>query len=142
MAMKSGADLDEPISDINVVPLVDIILVVLIIFMVTAPMFMKPTINVNLPKAVSGDNATPSLLSIGLSADGKLSLNGKFSDEDSIRKMATEQVQKNPEIQAVISADKDVTHGRVVSIIDIVKTAGVKKFAISIDKATETAPGK
>jgi biopolymer transport protein ExbD len=140
--MKSGADLDEPISDINVVPLVDIILVVLIIFMVTAPMFMKPTINVNLPKAVSGDNATPSLLSIGLSADGKLSLNGKFSDEDSIRKMATEQVQKNPEIQAVISADKDVTHGRVVSIIDIVKTAGVKKFAISIDKATETAPGK
>lgn len=134
MASKSGADIDEPISDINVVPLVDIILVVLIIFMVTAPMFIKPTINVNLPKAVSGDNTAPSQLSIGITADGKLSLNGAAADEESVRTKALEQFQKNPEVQAIISADKDVSHGRVVSIIDIIKSSGVKKFAISIDK--------
>lgn len=134
MAMKSGADLDDQISDINVVPLVDIILVVLIIFMVTAPMFIKPTINVNLPKAASGENSTPSQLTISITADGKLSLNGSTADEAAIGAKAKEQVAKNPDIQAIISADKDVAHGRVVGIIDVVKSAGVKKFAISIDK--------
>ena len=134
MAMKSAYDNDEPIADINVVPLVDIILVVLIIFMVTAPMIMKPSINVNLPKAASGDKTTASQLNITITADGRLSLNGSATTEDTIRQKAMDEVKKNPDIQAVIAADKDVPHGRVVGIIDVVKGAGVKKFAISIDK--------
>lgn len=133
MAFKndSGDDLQ---SDINVVPLVDIILVVLIIFMVTAPMIMKPSINVNLPKAASGDATTPSKLNIAISADGRVVLDGKDASDDEIAKAASEELAKNPDIQAIISADKDVPHGRVVSILDIVKGSGVKKFAISIDK--------
>jgi biopolymer transport protein ExbD len=134
MAMKSSADNDEAISDINVVPLVDIILVVLIIFMVTAPMIMKPSIAVNLPKAASGDNTIPTQLSISIAKDGTIMLNGKKSDPQDVRTQAAEQVSRNPDVQAVISADKDVPHGTVVGIIDAVKTAGVKKFAISIDK--------
>jgi len=125
---------NEAIADINVVPLVDIILVVLIIFMVTAPMFMKPTINVNLPKAASGDQTAPSKLNIALTADGRINLNGSFVDEDAIRLKATDEVAKNAEVQAIISADKDVPHGKVVGVLDIVKGSGVKKFAISIDK--------
>lgn len=133
MASKYS-DTDEVISEINVVPLVDIILVVLIIFMVTAPMFLKPSINVNLPKAASGDSTSPSKLNISLTSDGKINLNGNFVNEDSVQKKAQEEVAKNPDVQAVISADKDVAHGKVVALLDIVKTAGVKKFAISIDK--------
>lgn len=125
---------EEPLSDINVVPLVDIILVVLIIFMVTAPMFIKPSINVNLPKAASGEQTQPSKLNISITADGKLNLNGTFTDEAAISNKAKEELAKNPDVQAVISADKDVAHGRVVGILDIVKSVGVKKFAISIDK--------
>lgn len=132
MGMKF--DSDEAISEINVVPLVDIILVVLIIFMVTAPMFMKPTINVNLPKAASGDKTSPSKLNIALTADGKINLNGTFVSEADVLAKATEEAGKNGDVQAIISADKDVPHGRVVSLLDIVKGAGVKKFAISIDK--------
>ncbi len=132
--MKSSSDHEESISEINVVPLVDIILVVLIIFMVTAPMFLKPSINVNLPKAASGENTTPSQLSISIGTDGKVFLNGSVASDEEIKAKASEQIQKNPEVQAIISADKDVPHGRVVSIIDLVKAAGVKKFAISIDK--------
>lgn len=133
MAFKndSGDDLQ---SDINVVPLVDIILVVLIIFMVTAPMIMKPSINVNLPKAASGEATTPSKLNISIGADGRVVLDGKDATDEVIIKSATDEVSKNPDIQAIISADKDVPHGRVVSILDLVKSAGVKKFAISIDK--------
>jgi len=136
MGMKSShGDNDEAISDINVVPLVDIILVVLIIFMVTAPMIMKPSINVNLPKAASGDQTTPSLLNISISVGGKLNLNGSASDEQSIQTKAQQEVGKNPDIQAVIAADKDVPHGTVVHMIDLVKSVGVKKFAISIEKS-------
>lgn len=127
-------DGDEPISDINVVPLVDIILVVLIIFMVTAPMFIKPTINVNLPQAASGDQTAPSKLNIALTADGRINMNGAFVDEAQVQAKALEEVTKNPDVQAIISADKAVAHGRVVSLLDIVKSSGVKKFAISIDK--------
>lgn len=128
------SDSDEAISEINVVPLVDIILVVLIIFMVTAPMFVKPTINVNLPKAASGDQTAPSKLNIALTADGRINLNGSFVEEDQVQKVSAEEVSKNVDVQAIISADKDVPHGRVVGILDIVKSVGVKKFAISIEK--------
>jgi len=135
MAKRSNSDSDEAIADINVVPLVDIILVVLIIFMVTAPMIMKPSINVNLPKAASGEQTVPSSLSISIAATGNMMLNGQSTDEANIQTKAQQEVGKNPDIQAVISADKDVPHGTVVRIIDIVKTAGVKKFAISIEKS-------
>ena len=134
MAMKSGADTEESISDINVVPLVDIILVVLIIFMVTAPMFMKPTINVNLPKASSGEKTQPSQLSISLTADGKIFLNGAMSDLESVAKKAAEALAKSPDTQAIIAGDKEVPYGQVVAVMDVVKGAGIKKFAISIDK--------
>lgn len=134
MAMKSGQNDDVAISDINVVPLVDIVLVVLIIFMVTAPMIMKPSIAVNLPKAASGDPSTPSTLSISLSTDGKVLLNGKPADLEQVKSQATAEVGKNTEIQAIIAADREVPHGRVVEMIDIIKQAGVKKFAISIEK--------
>ena len=125
---------DDVIAEINVVPLVDGILVVLIIFMVTAPMIMKPSINVNLPKSGSGDATKPSKLNITLTQAGQLQLEGKNVSESEIAAVAKDEAAKNPDVQAIISADKDVAHGKVVSILDIVKSAGVKRFAISIDK--------
>lgn len=125
---------DGAISEINVVPLVDIILVVLIIFMVTAPMIMRPSIPVNLPKASSGESAEKTPFAITMSGDGRIFLNNKETDLDGILSAAQAEVAKNPEIQAIISADKDVAHGKVVSVMDTVKQGGVKKFAISIDK--------
>lgn len=133
MAFKQDSS-DDMMAEINVVPLVDVILVVLIIFMVTAPMIMKPSINVNLPKAASGEATTPSKLNITISSDGKLNLDGQAVDDQTVQTKALEEVKKNPDIQAIIAADKDVPHGRVVSVLDLVKGAGVKKFAISIDK--------
>ena len=133
MAFKNDSS-DDILSEINVVPLVDIILVVLIIFMVTAPMIMKPSINVNLPKAASGDATEPSKLNIVIGSDGTLNLDGKNSNEQEISAKSKEEFSKNAEVQAIINADKSVPHGRVVEVLDIVKSAGVKKFAISIDK--------
>ncbi len=134
MASPIVSDNDEPISAINIVPFVDIILVVLIIFMVTTPLIMAPSIAVNLPKSGTGDDTAPSELAISIRADGSLALNGKPSDEASVNAYAADLAAKKPDVQAIISADKDVPHGRVVGVIDAVKSGGVKKFAITIDK--------
>lgn len=134
MAARISGDQDEPIAEINIVPFVDIILVVLIIFMVTTPIMMKPSINVSLPKAGSGDSTAPSELSVTILSNGELSLNGKPTTAEGITAYSKDLAVKRPDVQAIISADKDVPHGRVVSIIDAVKSGGVKKFAITIDK--------
>lgn len=134
MGAKISGDNDEPIADINIVPFVDIILVVLIIFMVTTPFIMKPSINVNLPKAGSGDETAPSELTVSMAVDGGLFLNGKPTDEAALTSYSRELAAKRPDVQAIVSADKDVSHGRVVSIIDAIKSGGVKRFAITIDK--------
>ena len=134
MAAKLGQEEDAPIAEINIVPFVDIILVVLIIFMVTTPLIMKPSINVNLPKAASGEESTPSKLNLTITGDGQILLNGKPSSEQEVSEYAKSTAASKPDSQAIISADKDISHGQVVKIIDIVKAAGVKKFAITIDK--------
>jgi biopolymer transport protein ExbD len=134
MASKMSFDDDQPISEINVTPFVDIILVVLIIFMVTTPIIMNPSVQINLPKAASGDETVPSLLNVSINKDGECYLNGKKSSIEELSAETKSQVGKNPELQAIISADSDVTHGRVIEVIDAVKSAGVTKFAISISK--------
>lgn len=134
MAAKMSGDSDDAIADINIVPFVDIILVVLIIFMITTPFIVKPSININLPKAASGQDTAPSQLTISITADGKVLLNGKNTSDEEISTFAKAAIETKPETQAIISADKDVSHGRVITVIDLVKTAGITKFAITIDK--------
>ncbi len=140
MGAPIGGSDDEPLAAINVVPLVDIILVVLIIFMVTAPMIIHPSINVNLPKAASGTSSQPSKLNLMITAAGVVSLNGKVATDDEITAYATKLVAQDPTVQAVISADKDTLHGKVVSVIDLVKNVGVKRFAIAVDQESKPSP--
>lgn len=134
MGSFGSGDRDEPISEINVTPFVDIILVVLIIFMVTTPIIMKPSLQIQLPKAASGDDSTASQLNIAISSSGEIELNGAKIEKDQLSAATTEIIGKNPEVQAIIAADQMTAHGVVVSVIDAVKTAGVRKFAISIDR--------
>jgi biopolymer transport protein ExbD len=129
-----GGNDDEPIAAINVVPLVDIILVVLIIFMVTAPLVLKPTIDINLPKASSGDSSPPTPLNIAIGHDGAISLNGKTSTLADVTAFAAQMIKEKPDTAAILQADKSVTLETLTSIIDVVKSAGVKKVAFSIEK--------
>jgi len=133
MAADTGSS-DEAISTINVTPFVDIILVVLIIFMVTTPIIMKPSINVNLPKAASGDKSQGTEFNVAINSNGDVFLNGKPTEDEALRVASQDMAKSKPLLQAIISADKDVRHGQVIRIIDIIKGAGIRKFAISIDK--------
>ena len=136
MAAKTS-DSQDTISDINIVPLVDIILVVLIIFMVTAPALMKPSVKVNLPEAASGEASQPTLLAVTVTPDERILINNQEVDEDGTRRIATEEFERNPEVQAVIAADRDVPYGLVIRVMDWIKSAGVKNLAVTTDKPLE-----
>lgn len=130
--MKMDGNRNETIAEINVVPLVDIVLVILIIFMVSAPIFIKPSININLPQAASGKENAPSNLNITVGADGKIDYNGEMITKDQLSDRIDVDVKKNPDIHAVIAADKSVPHGTVIEILDSLQMKGVKKFAINV----------
>ena len=140
MGTKLGGDDDAPIVDINVTPLVDIVLVLLIIFMVTATYIVTPSIKVNLPEAATGEPTESSSLGLHLSVDGQLSLDGTIISETDLRTTLRSEVAKNSEVVCLIAADKDVSHGEVVGLMDLIRQEGVSRFAINIQPKDIPAP--
>ena len=136
MAGSSGGD-ENSITSINVTPLVDITLVLLIIFMVTATFIVTPAIKVELPKAVTAESSDPQTFSIVVSKEGGLYLNGAPTTEDQVESYIKERLTNTPDLQVIISADKMVYHGTVVHLIDLVRRNGVSKFAINVEAEKE-----
>ncbi len=133
--MAGGAKLDDDddiISDINVTPFVDVALVLLIIFMVTATYIVAQSIPVDLPEAGTGEDVVTTL-AITITDDGNIYVDGKIADDDGIGATIDRTKKENEEVRVIIAADKKVEHGRVVHIIDLVRKHGVSKFAINID---------
>jgi len=129
------------ISDINVTPLVDIMLVLLIIFMLTANLIAKQAIEVELPRASQSTSLNPTTLAVTLTREGALFLDGRPITADGLRKEVAAAVARDPKTQAVISGDRAVSHGRVVWVLDVIKSLGVATFAIQIDPSAITPPG-
>ncbi len=132
--LSSGSGDDDLISGINVTPLVDIVLVLLVIFMVTATYIVRAAIDVELPRAAHGGEATGTMLSVVLTREGDVYLDGVKRTEAELEARTREAVAKDRDARVVISADRAALHGAVVRVIDVVKGAGVSRFAINIEK--------
>jgi biopolymer transport protein ExbD len=122
------------ISEINVTPFVDVVLVLLVIFMVTAPMLVREQMNVNLPKASSGEKSAAKSVSIVIDKAGTVLLMEKPVPMESLGEEIKKLLAESPDAQAVISADEESRHGDVVKVMDILKGAGLSRFAIQIDR--------
>ena len=136
---NDGGD-DEMITAINVTPLVDIVLVLLIVLMVTSSYLVNKSINVELPKAATGETTTPSL-SLSLDVNGKMYLDGKEMGAIEMQRAVRTAYGKDPEIKAIISADGRAMHAQVVQLIDLLRKEKVTKFAINTSPI-EAAPAK
>ena len=135
MASRLSNDSQDSIVEINVIPLVDIILVVLIIFMVAAPLVMQPKIDINLPKASSAkDEKDKKSLRVVLGKQGELFLNNKPVTVEGLTDESKKAVSVNPEISALLIADKGATLEMVTQLVDAVKIGGIKKVAFSIER--------
>ncbi len=142
MAGGASDSSDEAITGINVTPLVDIVLVLLIIFMVTAKLIVSKSVPLDLPKAATGTEIQ-TVFSVVLAADGTTQVDSKtVPNDDAILGLARSAHEKNPELRAVIKADTLVTHGRVIHVLDLLKQAQVQKIAFGVQPGVAgVAPG-
>ena len=123
---------DEMISGINVTPLVDVVLVLLVVLMVTATYVASRSIPVDLPRAATSE-ATASVLAIALDRDGTLYLDGAKVSMALLRERVRQARLRDPEVRAIIAADEQTRHGRVVVAIDMLRQEGVSRFAINVE---------
>jgi biopolymer transport protein ExbD len=138
-ASTQGDGDDGSIAAINVTPMVDLTLVLLIIFMVAAPLLSSASsIKVNLPKAATAETTAASPLTLTLarqpSGEPRLFANGQQTDEAGVRRLVAQLITKDRDLQAIVSADEGVDYGRVMRLVDLVKSLGVAKFALSTER--------
>ena len=156
---------DDEITGINVVPLVDIVLVLLIIFMVTANFMAKPAIDMELPSADTGERKERNQFSLLLGDDGSVAIGEEIIEEarvpaefqrlfDEYKQAKRERAEAEgrslsdnqatlaarTELTMVIQADTDVSHGRIIRFIDLARKVGILKYAFNVDpSATQVA---
>jgi biopolymer transport protein ExbD len=132
--MASANREEEPIYGINLTPLVDIMLVLLIIFMVAARLDVPAAVGLELPRASTGDEAPPATLSIVVPREGALRLDGRETTTEEIEHAVRSARAQSEHAQAVVAADKDVPYQRVMSVVDVVRKGGVTKLALSVEE--------
>lgn len=120
---------DKPLTEINIIPFVDIVLVLLIIFMLTAPVMFDRAIPLELPQAATGEADSGRELGITILADGAILLDGDRITREALRA----EVRDAPaESRALIAADKTTPHGDVVGVLDLLREAGIERYAINV----------
>lgn len=144
MAGRSDNEDDGLIAGINVTPLVDVTLVLLIIFMVTAKILVSQGMLMDLPKAASGESIQ-TVFSVELAADGRTRVDSEYvKSDEAVGELAKAARGRNKDLRAVIRADSKVEHGRVIHVLDLLKRAGVAKIAFAVapngKKKEGTAP--
>jgi biopolymer transport protein ExbD len=130
---QTSQDSEEIISGINVTPLVDIVLVLLIIFIVTASFVLKSKIPIELPKAATGEASQGGLLNLAVDREGQLYINGQASDIDGIPRAVEEaraRLAPSAVLTAFVSADQRASYGAFAAVVDRLRQAGVSDIAL------------
>jgi biopolymer transport protein ExbD len=134
MGISSQDNDDGMVSGINITPLVDITLVLLVVFMVTAKIIVSQSVPLDLPKAAAGQEVQL-VFGIELHANGDTIVDGKkLASDDAVLPLAREAQAKNADLRAIIRADTTVQHGRVIRTLDLLKQAGVSKIAFGVQQ--------
>lgn len=123
-----------PIAEINMIPLIDVALVLLIIFMVMTPFLVQQQIRVNLPHSVSAAEAPDRPLVITVQREGEMSLNGKAVSASMLESALQAALSANRDRPVMIQADRDLALQKVVSIMDVAKRLHVAKLGISVEQ--------
>jgi len=125
------------ISGINITPLVDVVLVLLVVLMVTASYLASHSIPVDLPKGATGE-AMNTTLGVSVTRDGLTFLDGQRVDDREFRQRVRTAHEADREVRAVIAADGSAAHRNVVHVIDLLRQERVTRFALNVDPETIT----
>ena len=132
--LKQINEIYQPISDINVTPFVDVLLVLLVIFMITAPLFTK-TIEVQLPQenVRSADIKDARKFEITVSKKGEYYIRGKKYSQSQLLAFASDWKEKNQNKAVFIRADKNVDYGKVTALMAILKNIGIRHLGLLVE---------
>jgi biopolymer transport protein ExbD len=133
---------DDEITGINVTPLVDVVLVLLIIFMVTANFIVRETVEVDLPRAAHGGETIQGLVNIVMDKEGRVFFDGAEVTDSALLAKISDALAKQADTRAVISADQSLNYGRVMKMIDVIKGQGIAKFALNIQRDVAPTPAR
>ncbi|MEZ4819245.1 MAG: biopolymer transporter ExbD [Bdellovibrionota bacterium] len=125
---------DDGIYDINITPFVDVVLVLLVIFMVTAPMMVQQALTVDLPNSQTADSLESSTLAIAITAQGQYLLNGKLVLLEDLKVNAAQSYAQDQNTQVVFAADLDSRHEAVIKAMDVIRQSGITRFAFQVIK--------
>lgn len=133
-AFSSGPGGRGGIVGINITPMVDIVLVLLVIMMVSANFIVSESMNVDLPKASNGDRTESSTAIVSISPDGTYGWHDKPITETELAAKLREAYAENNQVNLVISADGSAKHSSVVRVIDLAKAEGIIRYAIGVER--------
>jgi biopolymer transport protein TolR len=129
-----------PMSDINMTPLIDVMLVLLVIFMITAPL-MSSSLKLDLPKADGAQpNDAPQFISVALDPQGTLYVGEEALDATAFAARVAATARKNPRTEVQLRADKGVPYGRVAEVIGVVQKAGLNRIGFVTEPGAKNAP--
>jgi biopolymer transport protein ExbD len=124
----------HPIVGVNVTPLVDVVLVLLIIMMVSATYIVSQSLKVELPKTASSDDTVSKTYVVTITKDGKYFFNDRVIAKESLASELRNAQKSAKDLSLVITADQNALHGQVVNVIDLAKVEGITKFAINVER--------
>lgn len=133
MAAVSSSRGRGGIVGINVTPMVDIVLVLLIIMMVSATYIVSQSLKVELPKTASSDETVSKTYVVTITKDGQYSFNDKATTKAELPALLRGAKAESENLSLVITADEQARHGAVVGVIDVAKVEGITKFAINVE---------
>lgn len=137
-SMESGGR--KAIAAINMTPLVDIMLVLLIIFMVATQAVDSASIPVQLPQASSASTSKPTAVVVSIDPSGTVRIDGRLSDRVGLRQFLSSAVRSDSTLQVVLAADEHLAYARVVSVLDDVRSSGVAHYALKVRAGAAEAP--
>jgi biopolymer transport protein TolR len=129
----------RPMSDINMTPLIDVMLVLLVIFMITAPL-MTASLRLDLPSSEAATPSdAPSFIAVAITPDGQLHLGEEQLAPEAFQKRISELGRANAQLEVQLRADRAVPYGQVAELIGWVQAAGLNRIAF-VAQAAASAP--
>jgi biopolymer transport protein ExbD len=132
-----GGSRRAPIVGINITPLVDVMLVLLVIMMVSATHIVSQTMKVNLPKTGTSDGGAPSVAAVSITADHEIYFNRELVDAEALEQKLAALALTDPTTTVVISADAAADHGIVVGVLDNAREQGLSNFAVNVERKSK-----
>jgi biopolymer transport protein TolR len=130
----------QPMSDINMTPLIDVMLVLLVIFIITAPL-MSSSLKLDLPRTDAAQPSdTPKFVSVAIDPAGQLHFGDKAVDEATFGTLVRDAARENPQLEVQLRADKTVPYGRVAELIGIVQKAGLTRIGFVAEPGSSATP--